>query len=639
MNNMRNKILSLLVLLLTAASGAWAEETPIVTITFDSNGPVYSVEGLVTLTGTNYNLGSSSGVYFWSPSSPTKTLSATVEAVADNVSISKVVFRSLMVGGNDVPLEDTEKPFVCYANADKGGRSLSETDWTGQKSYERIAKIEVYTGPAEAPITVDWNASTKTGTFTMPAFDVELTPLYAPEAKWATDGDKILAPTAAEGVIAGTEDAIVKAGTVAQGQGTVMYFATTDAEMTAEKAAAADGWLSTLPTAAGYDGAQTVYVWYYIKGADTPQGQTATAENTFNDTEICAEPIKVEVLSNKFDIALKAANANTIEAGKATVKVGEAAAEVKEGKLTGVKMGSKVTITAKEGYKFRKAEGKKTGPAIWDGDLAKLTNESTEEFATATDGMTITGTLTANVKVSIADGATITFDNATINGVNNESYKWAGITCLGDATIILKDGTTNKVKGFFKRYPGIQPGPSGKTLIIKGGTAGTGTLEASSSQWGPGIGGENATCGNIEIQGGVITAKGDNGAAGIGSGHARCGNITISGGTVKATGGSYGAGIGSGNGNGETQICGDIVISGGTIEATGGSEGAGIGSGSGGVCGTVTITSGVTSVKATKGDGAPNSIGRGYSGKCGTVTIGGVEGAISTSPYTYQPGN
>jgi hypothetical protein len=138
-----------------------------------------------------------------------------------------------------------------------------------------------------------------------------------------------------------------------------MYFATTDVEMTAEKAAAADGWLATLPTAAGYDGAQTVYVWYYIKGADTPDGQTATAENTFNDLEICATPLKVEVLSNKFDIQFNAANANTIEAGKATVKVGDEAAEVKEGKLTGVKMDSKVTITAKDGYKFRKAEGKK----------------------------------------------------------------------------------------------------------------------------------------------------------------------------------------------------------------------------------------------------------------------------------------
>ena len=47
----------------------------------------------------------------------------------------------------------------------------------------------------------------------------------------------------------------------------------------------------------------------------------------------------------------------------------------------------------------------------------------------------------------------------------------------------------------------------------------------------------------------------------------------------------------------------------------------------------------MTSVTATKGEGAYNSIGVGYSSfsYCGTVTIGGVVGAISTSPYTYIP--
>ena len=250
-------------------------------------------------------------------------------------------------------------PEYILFNDGKVGQSTSmfvKDDIFGEKS----TKFYYTAAPAEPAIDFKWDAATKTGTFTMPAYDVEIAPIYAPAAKWATEGDKVLAPTAIEGVIAGTTDAIVKAGTVVEGQGTAMYFATTDADMTAEKAATADGWLSTLPTAAGYDGAQTVYVWYYIKGADTPDGQTATAENTFNDLEICATPLKVEVLSNKFDIALKAANANTIETGKATVKVGDEAAEVKEGKLTGVKMGSKVTITAKDGYKFRKAEATKT---------------------------------------------------------------------------------------------------------------------------------------------------------------------------------------------------------------------------------------------------------------------------------------
>ena len=49
---------------------------------------------------------------------------------------------------------------------------------------------------------------------------------------------------------------------------------------------------------------------------------------------------------------------------------------------------------------------------------------------------------------------------------------------------------------------------------------------------------------------------------------------------------------------------------------------AGIGSGFyGASCGDITITSGVTSVTATKGMDAPNSIGAGASSSCGTVTI------------------
>ena len=70
------------------------------------------------------------------------------------------------------------------------------------------------------------------------------------------------------------------------------------------------------------------------------------------------------MLTNKFDITFKAANANTIEAGMATVTVDDQPATVTEGKLEGVKMGSEVKMTAKQGYKFRKVEVKKAGPAL-----------------------------------------------------------------------------------------------------------------------------------------------------------------------------------------------------------------------------------------------------------------------------------
>ena len=350
MNNMRNKILSLLVLLLTAASGAWAQtETPLVTIqasensTFTSGSKTFNDIATVTITGNGYI-----DVSGWASCMLTVT-------PADGVTITSVKFYGSVNG--DV-VEDTSSPFEAENKYDSNV-SREVTIVNGTKAFDYgVTKIEVF-GTAEPPLAVEWDPATKTGTFVMPAYDVEIAPIYAPTAQWAKDKEVDQIPAAIEGIYAGTEDAIVKAGTVVEGQGTAMYFATTDAEMTAEKAAKADGWLATVPTAEGYDGAQTVYVWYFIKGADTPQGEKATAENTFNDSEICATPLTVTVLSNKFDINFNAANANTIEAGKATVTVSGAAATVTEGKLEGVKMGSEVKIKAKEGYKFRKAEGKK----------------------------------------------------------------------------------------------------------------------------------------------------------------------------------------------------------------------------------------------------------------------------------------
>ena len=358
MNNMRNKILMTLALLLTAVTGAWAQtETLLTTITPTAKEQAsYSTANVATVSFSYTSGGSSDYLanwgwwgYGWI---------ATVTA-AEGYTITKCIFYD----DADRTATDSEAPFVVETIGEEDKTPIiNGTPIDGGKQWSKgIKKIEVYGYKSEPAITVKWDPATKTGNFVMPAYDVEIAPIYAPVAQWAKVDNVDQLPTAIEGIFAESTDAIVKAGTVVEGQGTAMYFATTDAEMTAEKAAKANGWLATLPTAAGYDGAQTVYVWYYIKGADTPEGEKATAENTFNDSEICAEPIKVTLLSNKFDIQFKAANDNTIETGKATVKVGENAAEVKEGKLTGVKMNSKVTVTAKDGYKFRKVEAKKGG--------------------------------------------------------------------------------------------------------------------------------------------------------------------------------------------------------------------------------------------------------------------------------------
>ena len=233
------------------------------------------------------------------------------------------------------------------------------------------ARFYYTTGSASDAIEVTPGLSANTWTFSMPGSDVVLTPIYAKAAAFATTGTepdvKTLLPEAAEGVIAGTDASLIAEGTgivafaaasTEVTQGTLMYAIGTSAT----EAPALTAFSATVPTAKDVadDGAD-VYVWYYIKGADAPQGEAATLDNTFNDTEPAC--LTVTVLTNKFDIQFNAANANTIEAGKATVTVDGTAATVTDGKLQGVKMGTEVKMTAQPGYKFRKVEVKKKAPA------------------------------------------------------------------------------------------------------------------------------------------------------------------------------------------------------------------------------------------------------------------------------------
>ena len=142
------------------------------------------------------------------------------------------------------------------------------------------------------------------------------------------------------------------------------------------------------------------------------------------------------------------------------------------------------------------------------------------------DGDVLTGTGNADTHITIADGATVTLSNVDITGITNDNdHKWAGISCLGDATIILAEGTTNNVKGGHEYYPGIYV-PENNTLTIQS----SGFLEACSNGNGCGIGGGyEINCGNIVIVSGKIEATVWGNGAAIGSGYsASCGNITIS---------------------------------------------------------------------------------------------------------------
>ena len=361
---MRNKILMTLALLLTAVTGAWATEPRVINSEISHESLKV---GDILVEGFSISGPYSTMFYFNAGrakkgetllTEDVKFYKGDITSVGTNAVITLYDGAYFDAAGTYTPIDENGQVANAWIVTSMNESGNSDFHLSG---YKYVAPTDE--PAAEPAIDVKWDPATKTGNFVMPAYDVEIAPIYAPVAQWAKVENVDQLPTAIEGVYAESTDAIVTAGTVAKigetenVQGTVMYAVGTSAtEQPALTAFSAD-----VPTATEIKTAGDVYVWYYIKGADTPEGQEATAENTFNDSEICTEPITVTVLSNKFDIQFKAANDNTIEAGKATVKVGDEAAEVKEGKLTGVKMNSKVTVTAKEGYKFRKVEVKKKG--------------------------------------------------------------------------------------------------------------------------------------------------------------------------------------------------------------------------------------------------------------------------------------
>ena len=271
-------------------------------------------------------------------------------------------------------------------------------------------------------------------------------------------------------------------------------------------------------------------------------------------------------------------------------------------------------------------------------DLSKLTSH-----ITLMDGDELTGTLdgtTQRVKLTIADGATVTLNDAQILGAesNQDQDQWAGITCAGNATIILKG--TNQVVSFNRYRAAIQAGPVGSTLTIKGdGNLTVGRTEIQGCHTAIGSSG-NIPCGNIVIEGGNITATAGYGAAIGSTTYGSCGNITITGGTVTA----FGAGE-TGIGSSSFSSCGDITITGGNIFAQGGFHQAGIGSSYGGSCGNITISCSrsFVSVKAICGYDAPFAIGPSHLfniySQCGTITFDD-EILLSGDDYDfYNPQN
>lgn len=253
-------------------------------------------------------------------------------------------------------------------------------------------------------------------------------------------------------------------------------------------------------------------------------------------------------------------------------------------------------------------------------DLSTLTDNYE-----AQDGDILTGTLSQHYNISVAEGASVTLWNASINpGHSYKSPHGACIRCDNDATIVIEG--ENDMYVWTEQMPCIYIA-SGKTLTITG----NGSLNASSTGMiTAAIGGcysSGNSCGNIVIESGNITATAGSCAA-IGAGfNGNCGNITINGGTITAT---STAATAIGCGNQMCFTCGDITINGGTVTATG--SRAGIGGGYQSNCGDITITGGTIIATGISGSGIGAGNGKsGTWGYCGNITISGGNVTASSS--------
>ena len=360
-----------------------------------------------------------------------------------------------------------------------------------------------------------------------------------------------------------TDDPLVKVdATKLTGAKKLMYFVSNSG--TTAPAYDAEGWTDQLPTAEGFTQQGIVYVWYYPVGTDEGvDGATAT----YSDGDICLQSITARI-----------AAAPTYAV---TFAEGTDPNEWKADPAAGVTKGQTVTVTYTGTKKVIgvKAEKKAAAPASTPLDNT-TTAWSAGTFAvpagglTYSDAITVSGDvtlvltdgemLTLNKGISLASGATLTIQgNGTMN-INGTNNSTAS-TVAGTGMLVLTSGTLNAKGG------------DGESIYFAfdyhGGSGGT------------------AINGSVTVSGGTLTAIGGNGGEaysgsefensyGGSGGTAITGSVTINSGTLTATGGNGGKLDCAEDcthykaGNGGDAIGGSVTENGGTTTFANGSDGS-----------------------------------------------------------------
>lgn len=276
MKQLKKTILTL-VALLAVTTGAWADETLLLTIeskdytSFTSGSKTFDDKVTVKFSNPVYY----DGEYGWYADG---TASLLTVAGTNGYTITSCKFYTIDGPASTGYTVVGESPSV-YLSASTGVYTANQSEYIG---FPGITKIEVYTAAASGP-KVDWTAASKTGKFTMPGGNVTLEPEYYPQAALTAQ------PTAINNVPATTDGAIVNAGTVANigetttAQGTVMYYVSPTAlDDAALLALAADQWTADVPTAQSLAQGQA-YVYYYVRGNDSNND-----DENFSDGDILA---------------------------------------------------------------------------------------------------------------------------------------------------------------------------------------------------------------------------------------------------------------------------------------------------------------------------------------------------------------
>ena len=257
-----------LALLLTAATGAWAQSTfQVKELTADM------VSGWSATDNTPFELSDLPGFVEFISSDEAK-------AWADVPSTGRVSLIYKFEDGKlscvDFVNGQLDDPATSTLTAHKAAynriHGAAGPDWTFKRYYTTAT-----------PFPINWNATAKTASIAaMPAGNVTVKVNYYPQA--TADG----AVTAATGAIATTDAPLVTIDTdMLTGADGMMYYVS---ESNTAPDYTATGWTTDVPNAKNYTETKTLYLWYYPLGH---VGQTA--DDIYSDGNMNAEPLVLSV--------------------------------------------------------------------------------------------------------------------------------------------------------------------------------------------------------------------------------------------------------------------------------------------------------------------------------------------------------